>query len=217
MELSEQGAIAEEDVDDAMEQDSPSQALQALIAAVASPPPPPADDDADDAGSSASSSVSSSPTTLFTGNHADISIVGSGSAEKWQYLYVKQSGSKGKTGTDAHNNPLLLSLSNSKRSDFYLDKLQMSDDKHTQRRAICVCFGEPTGQLEDETCQHFPKTCAVLHSLPSVMWMYNATRCTNGAIAERRPLRLLMPPSLSILAGILPRILPRQAQAQDKR
>lgn len=102
MELSEQGAIAEEDVDDAMEQDSPSQALQALIAAVASPPPPPADDDADDAGSSASSSVSSSPTTLFTGNHADISIVGSGSAEKWQYLYVKQSGSKGKTGTLTH-------------------------------------------------------------------------------------------------------------------
>ena len=76
-----------------------------------------------------------------------------------------------------------------------------------------MCCGEPTGQLEDETCQHFPKTCAVLHSLPSVMWMYNATRCTNGAIAERRPLRLLMPPSLSILAGILP----RQAQAQDKR
>jgi hypothetical protein len=133
MELSEQGAIAEEDVDDAMEQDSPSQALQALIAAVASPPPPPADDDADDAGSSASSSVSSSPTTLFTGNHADISIVGSGSAEKWQYLYVKQSGSKGKTGTYAHNNPLLLSLLNSKRSDFYPDKLQMSDDKHPQR------------------------------------------------------------------------------------
>lgn len=54
-----------------------------------------------------------------------------------------------------------------------------------------MCCGEPTGQLEDETCQHFPKTCAVLHSLPSVMWMYNATRCTNGAIAERRPLRLL--------------------------
>ena len=80
-----------------------------------------------------------------------------------------------------------------------------------------MCCGEPTGQLEDETCQHFPKTCAVLHSLPSVMWMYNATRCTNGAIAKRRPLRLLMPPSLSILAGILPRILPRQAQAQDKR
>lgn len=54
-----------------------------------------------------------------------------------------------------------------------------------------MCCGEPTGQLEDETCQHFPKTCAVLHSLPSVMWMYNATRCTNGAIAKRRPLRLL--------------------------
>jgi hypothetical protein len=132
-------------VDDAMEQDSPSQALQALIAAVASPPPPPAADDADDdASSSVSSSpttlftgnhadISIAPTTLFTGNHADISIVGSGSAEKWQYLYVKQSGSKGKTGTDAHNNPLLLSLSNSKRSDFYLDKLQMSDDKHPQR------------------------------------------------------------------------------------
>lgn len=73
------------------------------------------------------------PRSLFTGNHADISIVGRNASEKWQYLYLKQSGSKGKTG-----------------------------------------------ELEAEACAHFPKTCKMLQELRPVMWMYNATRCTNG-------------------------------------
>ena len=120
--LSELGALEEDAIDEAMDDDSPMQALKALVYttekdAAAAPPPPPQKGGA----------------TLFTGNHPDISIVGSAAADAWQYLYVKQSGSKGKTG-----------------------------------------------QLEDETCAEFPKTCALLHSLPSVMWMYNATRCTDG-------------------------------------
>ena len=126
-ELSKAGAINEDDIDGAMEHDSPAQALQTLVemaTETTSNVPAQSDTPAENSLPSAS---------LFTGNHADISIVGSASADKWQYLYVKQSGSKGKTG-----------------------------------------------QLEDETCVHFPKTCALLRSLPSVMWMYNATRCTNG-------------------------------------
>ena len=73
------------------------------------------------------------PRSLFTGNHADVSIVGRNASEKWQYLYLKQSGSKGKTG-----------------------------------------------ELEADACAHFPKTCKMLEELRPVMWMYNATRCTNG-------------------------------------
>ena len=123
--MSQAGVIAEDDIDAAMEHDSPADALRTLVVL--------ATEEIEHASGRTKPAVEGAPASLFTGNHADISIVRSASAEKWQYLYVKQSGSKGKTG-----------------------------------------------QLEEETCVHFPKTCALLRSLPSVMWMYNATRCTDG-------------------------------------
>ena len=144
-ELNQAGAIAEDEIDAAMEHDSPAEALRTLVEL--------ATETIEHTSAQTKSAAEGATTSLFTGNHADISIVGSASAEKWQYLYVKQSGSKGKTG-----------------------------------------------QLEDETCVHFPKTCALLRSLPSVMWMYNATRCTNGVCPV--PPRTISPKEAAQPAGV---------------